>query len=152
MALGPGTYDLTAVMLMIGGIQITGFADGDVITFTHPEALVEPTVGADGQVVMSKLANDHMECEITLLPTSESYPLLYELLVAQHPPGIGTKIVPLAFLCEDTINGEQVSTSDAVFTARPDVSMGKTIGDRVFKMYLPNAGADMVANVNNLTA
>ena len=150
MGLGPNTWDLTAVMLMVGGIQITGFADGDVIVFTHPEGLTEQTVGADGKIVFSRLANDHMECEIKLQPTSEAYPLMYALLVDQHPSGDGGKIAPLAFLCKDTINGETISSADAVFTARPDVAMGKTAGERVFKMTLPDAGRDMVSNVNNL--
>lgn len=151
MALGAGTYDLTSVMLLIGGIQVTGFSDGDVITFTHPEALTEMTVGADGLPVANKLANDHMEAEISVLPTSEAYTLIYELLVAQHPPGPGVKIPPLEFLCKDTINGETISTDSAIFLTRPDVTMGKTIGERVFKLFLPDAGANMVANVNNLT-
>jgi len=150
MGLGPNTYDLTAVMLLIGGVVVTGFGDGDVISFTHPEDLTEPTVGADGQTVFSKLANDDMECEIILLPTSKAYTLLYALLVAQHPPGIGVKILPLPFLCQDTINGETVSSAGAVFLNRPEVTMGKTVGERVFRMYLPKAGATFIANVGNL--
>ena len=149
MGLGPATYDLTACILMIGGVHMTGFGDGDVIKFTHPEDLTEPTVGADGKVVFNRLANDHMECEIILLPTSKAYPLLYGMLKDQHPAGPGTQIAPLPFLCRDTINGETVSTSSVVFLNRPEVSMGKTVGERVFKMYLPDAGAAMVANVNN---
>lgn len=149
MANGPATYDLTAVMLMIGGIHITGFGDGDVISFTHPEDLAEPTVGADGLVMFSRLANDHMECEITLLPGSKSYPLLYALLVEQHPVGEAARIEPIAFLCEDTIGGEKITSPSMVFLNRPEVVMGKTVGERSFRFYLPGAGGSMLANVNN---
>ena len=146
------TYDLTAVMLMIGGIHVTGFGDGDVISFTHPEDLAEPTVGADGGVVISRLANDHMECQITLLPTTQAYPLLYALLTAQHPAGDAGRIDPIAFLCEDTINGEKITSPSTVFLNRPEVAMGKTVGERVFRLYLPDAGGSMVSNINNLTS
>lgn len=147
MGLGPATYDLTAVMLMMGGIHVTGFGDGDVIKFTHPEDLTEPTVGADGDVVFSKMANDHMEGEIILLPTSKAYAQLYALLVLQHPPGIGTAILPLPFLCTDTINGEVISASTLVFLNRPEITLGKTVGERVFRFYLPKAGATFIPNV-----
>ncbi len=150
MGQGPQSYNLSAVFLMIQGIEVTGFGDGDVITFTHPEDLVEPVVGADGEVVMSGLSNDHMECEIILLPTTAAYALLYQLLVEQHPATGAKRIESLSFICRDTINGETVTSAQAVFLNRPEVTMGKTVGERVFRLYLPDGGRDMVPSVNAL--
>ena len=149
MGLGPATYDLTACILMLGGVHITGFGDGDVIKFTHDEDLAEKTTGADGKTVYSRLGNDAMECEIILLPTSKAYPLLMEQQKAQHPNGPGVQIAPLPFLCRDTINGETVSSSACVFMNRPEVTFGKTVGERTFRVSLPEAGGSMIANVNN---
>ena len=150
MGQGPASYNLSAVFMMIGGIEVTGFGDGDVITFTHPEDLVEPVVGADGEVVMSGLSNDHMMAEIILQPTSAAYTLLYQELVAQHPATGAVAIEPLSFICRDTINGETVSSPNAVFLNRPEVTMGKTVGERVFRLFLPDAGRDFVPNELNL--
>lgn len=151
MPTGPATYNLDAVFLMIAGIRVTGFSDGDVISFEHPEDLVDPIVGADGVVVMSGMSNDHMIATILLQPTSKAYPLLYAELVAQHPATGAVQIEPLSFICRDSINGETISTANAVFLNRPAPIMGKTVGEREFRLYLENAGRDMVANINVLT-
>ena len=148
MGLGPNTYDLNAVMLTIQGVVVDGFADGDVISFTHPEDLAAPPVGSDGHTVISRLGNNNMEVEIRLMLTSKAYTTLYGLLTTQHPPGLHIGFLPCILLCIDMINGETIVSGQAVFMTRPEVTYGKTVGERSFKLYLPNAGAAMIPNAN----
>lgn len=67
-----GTYDATKVIVTIGGIIITGFADGDYIKAKRSSDLYTKYVGADGEVSRSKTADKSGEIEVILGQTSSS--------------------------------------------------------------------------------
>lgn len=139
-----GTYDLNACTLMIGTFQVSGFGEGDGITIEPVEDAQVPTFGIGGAVAVSRSGVTAHNVTINVLTTSKSYKHLSDLLEAQFAE---TPIQALAFRLMDPGNGDSVSDSHFVFTARPAMSKGKTVASVDFKGVLPSPtirrGADL---------
>ena len=72
------TYDPKKVTVSIGGRVITGFAADGVVTLTHNEDAVTPSVGAKGDVAYSENANNSGNAALPLMSTSSSLAYLRE--------------------------------------------------------------------------
>lgn len=66
------TYDPKKVTVSVGGRVITGFAADGVVTLTHNEDAVTPSVGAKGDVAYSENANNSGNAALPLMSTSSS--------------------------------------------------------------------------------
>jgi hypothetical protein len=75
----PMTYDPKKVTVAINGRAITGFANDGVITLTHNEDIVTPSVGAQGDVAYSENANNSGNAALPLMSTSASLAYLRDL-------------------------------------------------------------------------
>ena len=67
------TYDPKKVTVSIGGRVITGFAADGVVTLTHNEDAVTPSVGAKGDVAYSENANNSGNAALPLMSTCLLY-------------------------------------------------------------------------------
>jgi hypothetical protein len=79
------TYDPKKVTVSIGGRVITGFAADGVVTLTHNEDAVTPSVGAKGDVAYSENANNSGNAALPLMSTSSSLAYLREICAKRRP-------------------------------------------------------------------
>jgi len=141
------TYDLTETSLTINGQPVTGFGENAAISFEFHAQLVEPTVGADGLVVMSRTNDNLVTCKITVLESSPAVGMLMGLQVAQRALPAFT---PYPFLFIDPLSGDEFADLYAVFMDRPSVAKTRKVGERIFSIGLPNAGRSGVFNLGGL--
>jgi hypothetical protein len=139
------TYDLASVYLIIGGYRIGGYGEEGGIEFEYGADIGETKVGADGQATFSRNNNDSMIVTITVMETSKSYKDLAALMQAQID---AETIEALAFLMEDEINGDKIRAAYATFLTRPTPNKGRTVGERAFKVFLPNAATEAQFGAN----
>lgn len=133
------TYDLASIFILLGGRRLGGFGEEGVIEFEFGSDIGEPTKSADGDVTFSR-SNDHsMIATITLMETSKSYRDLAEMMHTQQAQEV---IESLAFLMSDEINGDKITDNYATFLTRPAPNKGKKVGERQFKLLLPNGAKD----------
>lgn len=145
------SYDLKLVICTVGGVAISGYGESDALGVEWASDIVAPTVTADGDYIYSRNNDRGCTITITLTQKSRAHTLLFGLLELQHgdnagihPPGI----LPLAFYLLDPSTGESIASADCVFLTRPAPSKGKTIGEVVYKVHLPNPKVTpAVANV-----
>lgn len=89
------TYDPKKVILTLGGVPITGFADGTFVQIDPNGEAFTKKVGADGEVVR-ELSNDNTHTiQITLLQTSLSNIYLRTVMNADRLTGLG--MLPFGF-------------------------------------------------------
>lgn len=142
------SYDLGTVQLIIGGIPIGGYGEDGGLEYEQSSALFEFNVGATGLVTASRLNDDLVFAIITVMETSASYRNLGRIMQAQAAlPGV---IVPLAYLMFDPLTGDTIASAFVVFDTRPNMTKGRTAGERVFRVALPGAGANAVFGALNL--
>lgn len=139
MSIKPKTYDLKAVYLTIGGYEIGGYGTDGGIEFAMGAPIGEGVIGADGAGTFSRNNDKSMTCTITVMETSKSY---RDLATLARNQAAETPIGALAFLCRDTINGDEVSEPYAVFMEHGVPSKAKAAGERVFVIWLPNGAED----------
>ena len=79
------TYDFKKVAVIVGGRQITGFAEGDdSVSVGQDSDAWTKTVGADGEVTRSKSNNKAGFVKIKLMKTSDSNDFLMGLYAADQ--------------------------------------------------------------------
>lgn len=140
------TYDFKAVALILGGFTITAFGEDGGVEIEPDADVAEFSVGADGQVTISRSNNKAMVATITVRESGNGYRILGELLEAQEAQ---TPIAALPFIMQDEITGERVSDESAVFIGRPTIAKNATVGDREFRILLPQGAANTLAAPNN---
>lgn len=79
------TYDPKKVTIALNGRAITGFANDGVVTITHNEDIVTPSVGAQGDVAYSENANNSGNAALPLMSTSASLAYLRDLCAKRKP-------------------------------------------------------------------
>lgn len=74
-----GRYDAKEVAVVVGGVYLTGFADGTFVEAEKDEDNMDTTVGAQGDVVDSTINNPLGTLTVTLQQTSPSNKYLTDL-------------------------------------------------------------------------
>jgi hypothetical protein len=141
------THDLLAVILVIGGLPITGYGEEGAIAFEPLSPIGESKVSADGKTVVFSRNNDpRVLCRITVMRNSRAYQLLASLYQAQKAQ---ETILPMPFAMKNWITGAQVTEEYAVFQQVPIPSQEKTAGEDEWEILLPNA-RDQVLHAPNV--
>lgn len=145
------TYNLKAGnLLTIGGIIVGGYGKDGGVTYSYGSSRYEDVVGADGQTTVSRLNDERMYVEITLMENSPAYKELLGLMRVQEIQAtLPTGILPLPFLHEDIINGDTIASGYCVFMDQPEPSKSRTVGEVTFKLLLPNAAGTVVLSALN---
>jgi hypothetical protein len=122
-----GTYDIRKLIVTLGPVLITGWADGESFNITQPEDSFEIQRGADGQVERYAKNVSDAEITLTLLPSS----LSNEGLTALHATDKATGLGKVPFLMKD-LNSVTTLASFlfAWITKNPDMSAGNTAVQR----------------------
>lgn len=95
------TYSFLNTVLLINGVEITGFAEGDdVINLERRTDSASDMIGADGKMMVSLSSDYSGEVTIKLQQTSSSNKYLTKLLHLQE--GARTSFKPLQIFFQDT--------------------------------------------------
>jgi hypothetical protein len=99
------TYSFLNTVLLINGVEITGFADGDdVIDMKRRTDSASDKIGADGNMMVSLSADYSGEVAIKLNQVSPSNKYLTKLLNLQE--GRGVRFKPIQILFQDTYRND----------------------------------------------
>jgi hypothetical protein len=122
-----GTYAAEKVIVTVGGVIVTGFADGDFINVKYSEDRYISKAGADGEVGRSKTASRLGEIEITVSGTSLANDELSAIFNLAQIGGIDP---PIPFGVADLSGRSFAGASKAWIKSTPDLTFGKEISDR----------------------
>ena len=110
------TYASDEVRIIVGGVPISGLADGTFVSVARDEQAFTKVTGADGTTSRAKSANRSGSITLTLSQTSPSNDVLSALAVADEETGAG--VVPV--LIKDG-SGRSVHATDAAWVQKmPD--------------------------------
>lgn len=113
------TYDFKKVSVIVDGVYITGFMDGEVIQVEKNEDDIIPHVGAGGDVTYAESADQTGTITITLKQTSSSLPFLQRLRKSK-------RIFPIQIVDSNT-NAYRVGGSEARILKMPNRSWGNEV-------------------------
>jgi hypothetical protein len=122
-------YSGAQVSVVIGNVIVSGFTDGDFVSASYDEDIVNAKSGADGEVGISENPSRMGTIEITLMGTSAANRELGELFNM----GImrrGFRTVPVRVI--DLSGTAVIEASTAWLKTAPDFTRGKEIGDTVW--------------------
>jgi len=120
------TYSPEDVRIVMGGVLITGYADGTFITVSRDEQAYNKVTGADGKVSRARSANRSGTAVITLKQTSPANDILTGFMLADEAGDQG--VVP--FLVIDG-SGRTINGSSAAWVQQaPDQAFSKDIENR----------------------
>ena len=125
------TYDPKKVTVSVGGRVITGFAADGVVTLTHNEDAVTPSVGAKGDVAYSENANNSGNAALPLMSTSSSLAYLREICAKRRP---------VRFSVSDVNDADalQVSAEHCRILKMPDTPRSKDPTTVTVNVYIPD--------------
>lgn len=124
-----GTYAADKVIVIVGGIPVSGFADGTFVTAKYEADRYIKKVGADGEVSRSKNADKSGTIELVLSQTSASNDALNALFGLASLAGIDP-VVPVAVT--DLSGRSLVAASKCWLKTAPEVTFGREIGERTW--------------------
>ncbi|HKL77616.1 MAG TPA: phage protein [Gammaproteobacteria bacterium] len=120
------TYAAESVRIIVGGVPISGLADGTFVSISRDEQAYNKTTGADGTTSRSRTGNRAGTIAITLQQTSPSNDTLSGFMLADEASDQG--VVPV--LIKDTSGRTLHYANSAWVQQKPDEEFGKEISDR----------------------
>jgi hypothetical protein len=120
------TYAPDEMTLVVGGVVMSGFADGTFITVSRDEQAFNKVTGADGTVSRAKTANRSGTLALVLTQTSPSNDVLSGFMIADELANQG--VVPV--LLKDKSGRTVVFSSAAWVQQSPDAAFSKNIENR----------------------
>jgi len=126
-------YDFNSVILLIGGVPITGFADGDAISVDLPERFTTQ-VGAGGATTRSKRNDRTATLTIRLQQSSPSNDVLSGYAKLDDLTGKG--VVPA--LLKDLNGRDLLAAPQAWIEQMPGPTFGAESGVREWVLRLAN--------------
>lgn len=120
--MGLKTYDPKKVSVIVGGKQITGFAETSMVTAAYDEDHYAKVAGVDGEVTRSKSNNPMGSVTLRLMQTSASNGWLQTLRRMDKESDAG--VVPV--LIRDAGGNDLVICREAWVRKTPDMVREKT--------------------------
>lgn len=114
-----GTYNPDDVVLVLGAIIVTGYADGTFVNVERNEDSFSLTVGSDGEACRARTNNRSGRITFTLGQWSESNALLAALVTLDEESPNGDGIVPA--LVKDN-SGTSLHTAEKAWIVKPAAS------------------------------
>lgn len=122
-----GSYSPNDISVIVGGVPVSGFGDGDFVSaeFSSDAAMLKE--GADGSPAISyKRGLRGGQVTITLLQTSLSNNYLSGLLFAQKTVAGALTTIPIAII--NAQGGQTVTMPRAAFMKEPTVTYSGEVG------------------------
>jgi hypothetical protein len=120
------TYDPSQVAIIVGGFQITGFADGSFLTVARNADAFALYIGTDGEGTRAKSNNKSGRITLTLAQSSDSNAILSGIATADELSNNG--IVPV--LIKDNSGVSLYAAETAWIVKAPDSEFGREVGSR----------------------
>lgn len=121
------TYNFRNISVIIGGVQITGFAEGDdAIAIEYSSPAVNDVSGADGDAVASLIHDYRASIILRLLQYSPSNDVLSGISAAYK---VGT-VFTLPFLITDAYGRSLHSAPHVYVSTRPQGAYGQNQNNR----------------------
>jgi len=120
------TYDPKAIALTVGGVPITGFADGTFVLVERANDSFTKVVGADGETSRAKSQDRSGRITITLAQTSNSNDYLSSVMKRDEEFNAG--VVPIQ--AKDVTGASTVFSGSGWVVKPPNVEYGKEINNR----------------------
>lgn len=125
---GGRPYDARKVNAVIGGVPLSGFADGDFITFTPSADISAALVGSTGDVGVAVLADRTATIAFNILQGSRAVRRALEQYETEwRELGISRPI-----LIRDTSTGETITIAQAWPQTPPPSTFGAEHGSREY--------------------
>lgn len=120
------TFDPKDLVLTVGGVAISGFADGEFVNIERTNDSFSMVSGADGDTSRAKSNDKTGQVTITLAQTSPSNAVLQGFAVLDEQSNDG--VVPV--IAKD-LNGASIFFSKAAWVRKPaSANFGKEIQNR----------------------
>lgn len=126
------TFDPKSVIIAIGGVPMSGFADGTFLEITADTQQFTKVIGADGYATRVKTNNYGGVMTLTLSQSSPSNDVLSALLTADRVSNAG--VVPI--LIKDLSGTTIIFSASGWIQQFPDVAFGNTINNRAWSFDL----------------
>lgn len=126
------SFDPRQVLISVGGVPISGFADGTFLEITADEAQYNKVIGADGFTSRIKSNNYGGVLTLTLAQTSPSNDVLSGFLNLDRVSGAG--IVPI--LIKDLSGNSIFFSATAWIQQFPDITYSNEFTDRAWTLDL----------------
>ncbi len=128
------TYDPKAVQVIVGGVPISGYADGSFIRVGRRNVAWELVTGADGESARAKSNDKSGFIEIELMQTAASNQHLSNISLADELSNAG--VVPI--MVKDG-SGYSLHVAEQSFIEKnPDAAYAKTNQTRVWRFLCEN--------------
>ena len=128
-------YSFLNQSLLINGVEITGYAEGDdVITPARREDSASDVIGADGQMAIALNANRSGTITFRLLQTSNSNIYMSGLINAQES-GVD---IPITVQMTNVDNGELAAGTKGYITRPADMPRGSGINTQEWVVVVEN--------------
>jgi hypothetical protein len=124
-----GTYAADKVVISIGGVSLSGTADGDFVTAKYDEDRYTKHVGADGSVSRARNPSAAGTIEIVLSATSGSNDELSAFFNLGLLGGIDN---PIPVAIADLSGRSLCAAGNAWLKTTPEMVFGKEIGERTW--------------------
>ena len=120
------TYDASQVAIIVGGFNITGFADGSFVSVERNADAFALYVGTDGEGTRAKTNNKSGRFTFTLSQSSDSNAILSGIAAADELKNAG--VVPV--LVKDGSGASLYAAETAWIVKQPAAEFGREIGSR----------------------
>ncbi|RDB37406.1 MAG: DUF3277 family protein [Spirobacillus cienkowskii] len=125
------TYSPKDVLVVVGIVPMTGFADGSFVDVEFNEEAFKQYVGSDGEHARTKNANESGKITIKLSQTSPCNDILSVIHIADKETGNG--IVPISI--KDNYGTSLVFAAECYIEKAPKLGYGKEIETREWVFY-----------------
>lgn len=148
------SYSPKDVNVSFSGIAISGFAPDSFIRIRRNSDILNETVGSQGELSLTKIADKTGEIEIELLQTSESNILLSGILLGFE---FGTASIPVGELIIQEPSGSNFTIAhNAYIKMAPEIELGADQNSRVWtfgceELVYTSAPAGFSPEVSGLT-
>lgn len=123
-----GSYDPSQVSVIVAGVILTGFSDGDFIMCEREEDNFFKKVGAQGDVGRARNANKSGSFTFKLLSTSPANTELSSLAAIDDLVNDGLAVFPIAVV--DGSGADLAIATQCWLKKAPNINMGKEVGER----------------------
>lgn len=128
------TYNPKEIIIIVGGFQLSGYADGAFVTVERKEDMFNLQIGADGEGVRSKSNNQSGSINIKLLQSSASNEILSSFAKLDELSNAGT----FPILVKDTSGTSLYSAESAWIKKIAPSEFGKEAGSREWEIETDN--------------
>lgn len=125
-----GSYDPSKVIVTVGGVLLSQWADGDAIKANRLEDVYSMTVGIDGAVARSRNANKTGEFSFTLLQTSQVNAQLSDLINTYDLDNDGNAVIPISIT--DGSGNSMANATQCWIKSIPELTFSKDAGSRTW--------------------